>query len=66
MKVKVYKKWYPISLFKQSINHKKCYMRCGYINSRMSKVESIVIITYSGTKYSVSPKFGTRLLKEDK
>jgi hypothetical protein len=65
MKVKVCKKWYPISLFKQAINHKRCYRRYGYINLRAGKVESIVIITYSGAEYSVSPKFGIRLLRED-
>ena len=63
MKVKVQKKWYPISLFKQSINHKKCYMRCAYGEKEL--VSSVVIVTYGGTKYSVTPEFGARLLEEE-
>lgn len=60
MKVKVQKKWYPISLFKQSINHKKCYMRCAYGEKEL--VNSVVVVTYGGAKYFVTPEFGARLL----
>lgn len=63
MKVKVQKKWYPINLFKYSINHKKCYMRCAYGEKEL--VSSVVIVTYSGKKYSVTQDFGARLLKEE-
>lgn len=66
MKVKVKKKWLPISLFKNYIDKSRCYRVISYDRTAAHCAKKQIIITRNDDKYTTTLEFGAKLLKEEK